>query len=156
MTRGQEESFSQDRLGNVNRDIDPVRGQDGMEDERGFTVIEGGDTDEPVIIMEIPDGASGFHLDSIHAYNDDSADGTVQVWSATLTNMGTVDELTEKSIRYVVPQDEDRQISYVGKEFDEEAVVVQSSFEGDIALGGFMDHKEEQEPAAEQREAPGA
>lgn len=162
MTREQNENFSQDRLGNVNRELDDVRGQDGMDatttdgNPNGILEVTTGDDDgaTDLIIMEIPDGASGFNLDEIHAFNSSSAEANFSIFTATLNDDGTIDTTTRRSVPYNVAASTGRTISYVGKEFGDDAIVVQSNFTGHIGLGGYMDRPEELEPASEQTVAP--
>lgn len=155
MTRSQEEQFTQDRLGNVNRELDAIRALTGMEDGSGLETIAAGDTGTDVILMEIPEDASGFHLNELHAYNESTSDSTFQIFSATLDDTGAVDTTTARSVRLNVGAEVGRTISYSGKEFGEDAVVVVSQFAGDIAIGGYMDRPEELEPSTEQTSTPG-
>lgn len=155
MTRNQEEQFTQDRLGNVNRNLDPIRAIDGMEEGRGLTEVLVGEEDTPLVLLEIPSGASGFHIEEVHGHNSSDGDGTFTLWSATLDDAGEIDQLTKRSVPFNVGGGVTRTIPYSGKEFGEDAVVIQSGFEGEIAVGGYMDHREEHEPSTEQRQAPG-
>lgn len=155
MTREQKENFAQDRLGNVNRELDPVRSISGMEEGDGLVAIAAGDVGSQVVMMEIPDDAAGFSLMEIHAYNSTTSAGTFQLHSATLDDTGTITSTTRRSVPFNVGSEVGRTISYSGKEFSEDAVVVVSQFEGEVGIGGNMDRPEELEPATEQTSGPG-
>lgn len=161
MTRPQRETFSQDRLGNVNRELDLIRGLDGMdasEDEdgipRGLVEIEEENTDEYTLLMAIPEDASGFHLEEIHLHNSEAEGGSAYLASVTLDAEGDVDETTIRSTPLNVSGENTRTVSYSGREFSEDAIAVNAAFEGYVAIGGYMSRLEELEPAIEQEETP--
>lgn len=164
MGRTENETFKQDRQGNVRRDIDEVRGLDGMEevdgdgDPNGIVEIVTGDDDgaTDVILFHIPDDASGFHLEEVHAHNGSADPGTFTVYTATLNDDGTVNTTTRRSVPLDVDAGATRTISYSGREFEDDAIVVNSNFTGFIGTGGYTDKPEEIEPASEQTEAPGS
>lgn len=160
MSRNETENFSQDRLGNSNRELDSIRGQDGMEEDAntpsGLIEVTTGDDDgaTDLTVLELPDDAEGFHLEELHAHNGTGAAENFSVFSATLADDGTVDTTTRRSVPMNVAAGVTRTISYSGKEFNEDAIVVTSNFTGYIGVGGYMDIPEYRGSAYEQTEAP--
>lgn len=160
MSRNENENFSQDRLGNSNRELDSIRGQDGMDaggdSPSGLLEVTTGDDDgaTDLVVLELPDDAEGFHLDELHAHNNTGGPETFSVFSATLNDDGTVDTTTRRSVPMNVAAGVARTISYSGKEFNEDAIVVTSNFTGHIGVGGYMDIPEYRGSAYEQTQAP--
>lgn len=161
MARDQREVFSQDRLGNVNREFDDIRGIDGMSEEedhnghpKGLVDVGGLGHEEPVICMAIPEDSNGFHLEEAHLYNGDAADGTFKLHQVTLDEDGVVTGVYARSTMITVSEGVTRTISYSGKEFEGDAIAVTADVEGEAAVGGYVDHKESDEPATEMRHSP--
>lgn len=158
-SREQREQFEQDRLGNVRRRLDEIRGQtgnhaetDSNSDPQGLENIAGGETGSDQILMRIPDTARAFHLTRIHAHNSGSSEDTFVIKEATLTSGGAVDTSTDRTVPINVAASKTRFIDYGGEEFDQnnvDAIVVNSNFAGDIGIEGYMDRPEEEEPNTE-------
>lgn len=154
MGRERTEDFKQDRVGTVVRELDPYRASDGMSEDNGKAAVAGAGEGSPVVVHEIPDDARGVVLDEMHAYNSTGSVGTFRVWSGTYVDptadSPTIDTVTERSVPYSVGSAATRTIPYVGRGFEEDFIAVTASFTGEIALGVFNDHREYEEPNAEQ------
>jgi len=144
------EQYQQDSLGNINREIDDVRGQAGMEEGSGLTTIETADVDSEVVLMELPDDAQAAYVYQIDAYNALATAGTFTLSEVTLDSGGNITSSTQRTIRESVGSETSRTISYTGGSFDADAIAVTSSFEGDIGVGVYLDSREEYEPDFEQ------
>lgn len=148
------ENYPQDRLGNTNRELDQLRSQEGMagadDDDEGIVTIAAGDVDSDVIVYELPTHADQVILDLVHAHNSTDASGTFQLFSATLDSGGSVNATTRRSVPVNVSDGVTRTIGYEGIPFSEDAIVVNSGFEGDIGIAVLSDHDQSSEPASEQ------
>lgn len=144
------EQYQQDSLGNVNREIDDVRGQAGMEEDNGLITIESGDVDTETVIMEIPDDVQDVYIYQIDAYNAGAESSTFTLSEVTLDDDDDITSSTQRTIRESVGSETSRTISYTGGSFDADAIAVTSSFEGDIGIGVYLDSREEHEPDFEQ------
>lgn len=168
MTREQREPFTQDRLGNVNRKIDPIRGLTGMEEEDGLVEIEEGEEGEPMPLMQLPTDSDGFYLEEVHAFNAGEDNGHFKLVLMDVDEDGESVIIEDRSTRMSVASGVTRSFSYTGKEFsslgeydydehpqmDGAIIAVESQFPGDIGIGGYMDRKESVEPESEQLETP--
>jgi hypothetical protein len=161
MTRDQIENFQQDRQGNVEREIDPVRGQDGMDastndngNPQGLLNIAAGDTGTDQILYELPDDADSVHIEEMHLHNSSSSDGSMTILEATLADDGTIDSTTERTVPFNVGTGVSRTIPYTGREISGDAIAVNSDSEGWVGVGIYTDKPEEYEPNAEQTASP--
>ena len=148
------EEYQQDRYGNSNRKLDQLRGQEGMSganaDNDGILDLAAGDVDTDQIVYEIPDHTDEALLDLIQAHNDSGAAGTFRILEATLDSDGNITGTTRRSVLINVADGATRVIGYEGDPFTEDAIVVNSSFEGEFGIAVLSDHKEYNEPATEQ------
>jgi len=148
------ENYQQDRLGNTNRELDQLRSQDGMEgadaDDDGIIEVTAGDTGNNLVVYEIPDGVSQVILDLIHAHNNSGGSGTFRILEATLDNNGNIGTTTRRSVLVNVADGATRALGYEGKPFQEDAIVVNSSFSGEFGFAVLADSKQEDEPNVEQ------
>lgn len=144
------EQYQQDSLGNVNREIDDVRGQAGMDEDNGLATIGTADVDTEVVLMELPDDAQAAYVYQIDAYNALGTAGTFTLSEVTLDSSGNIASSTKRTIRESVGSETSRTISYTGGSFNGDAIAVTSSFEGDIGVGVYLDSREEHEPDFEQ------
>jgi len=147
MSRSHEEQFEQDRHGNVNRKLDRIRAQDGMDADGNGGIVEvvTADVGTDLVLYELPDSVDAVTATEVHAYNGDAADGTFSLYSAELDAGGAITSTTRRSVPIEVVQSATRIHSYKGKEFSADAIVVNSSFEGFIGVGVVADNKEETE-----------
>lgn len=163
MTGDRIETFSQDRLGNVNRDLDVIRGLSGMDNSldendnpQGLVEIEAGDVGEDLVLLPIPEDARGFYINETHAHNSTGDEEAFWLGEAELDDNGDIDgPVTMRTVPYNVDAETSRTIPHSGKELSGDAVVVNADFEGYVAVGGYMDRREYDEPASEQTSAPG-
>jgi len=152
MSRDQSEEYAQDSNGDVNRIIDDVRGQEGnVEDEGGLVEIEEEDVDEPVVLMEIPDDVRGAYVYQLDGHNSTEEEGAFHLYDVELDDDGNITETTMRSVPYTISDESTRTISYTGSPFTGDGIAVRSSFEGYIGSGVYLDTREEDEPATEQR-----
>lgn len=158
MTREQIESYEQDRLGNARRALDTIRAQDGMAgadaDNSGIMDIPTGDTGTNQIVYELPDDADSVYLDLVHAHNDSGGPGTFRILEATLDDNGNITGTTRRSVLINVADTATRSIGYEGVEFTEDAIVINSGFQGEFGVAVLADNKEYTEPNSEQTQAP--
>lgn len=152
-TRDQQENFSQDRQGNVNREIDTLRGQGGMESGDGIAEIAEGDQGTPIVAMEIPDDARSAMLSEVHVHNNSTGPGVYEVYSVTLDSGGAVTR-TRRTVPVNVSAGNTRIFSYTGKEFTGEAIAVMGDSTGFVGLGVYVDRPEEIEPDSTITESP--
>lgn len=145
------EKYAQDHLGNVNREIDDVRGQSGMDEQSGLTEIEEGEEGTPKVVMEVPYDVQNAYIYQIDAYNASEQDSHFRLHEAELDNQGNIIHTSRRSVRHTVAEETSRTISYTGDGFSSDAIVVTSEFEGDIGVGVYLDSREEHEPTTEQR-----
>lgn len=147
MARSQEEQYEQDRHGNVNRKLDRLRAQDGMDADGngGLLEVAAGDVDTDLVLYELPESVDGVIATEVHAHNGGDSDGTFSLYSAELDGDGNITSTTRRSVPIEVVLSATRIHSYEGKEFDADAIVVNSSFEGHIGVGVVVDNKEETE-----------
>lgn len=148
------ENYEQDRYGNVNRELDQLRGQQGMAgadgDNDGIMDIPAADTGTNQIVYEIPDHTDEAILDLIHAHNDSGGAGTFRILEATLDSGGNITSTTRRSVLINVADGATRAIGYEGDPFTEDAIVINSGFEGEFGLAILSDHKEYTETNEEQ------
>jgi len=146
VTRKENINYLQDRDGNERKELDQLRGQAGMAgadgDDNGIQTIQAGDVDSDVIVYEVPDSVHEVILDLVHAHNSSGSPGTFRVKSATLDDNGNIDTTTRRSVLINVAAGVTRVTGYEGESFTEDAIVVESGFEGEIGLAVLNDHKE--------------
>lgn len=153
-TRDQQENFAQDRQGNVNRELDTIRAQGGMELDDGLVEIQGGQSDTPLVAMEIPDDARSVSLSEVHIHNNSPGPGVYTILSATLDSGGSIVGTTERTVPVNVSSGSTRIFSYTGKEFNEDAIAVVGDTTGWVGLGVYVDRPEEIEPDSTITESP--
>lgn len=147
--RKEHEKYAQDRLGNVRRELDEVRALGGMYEGNGIVDVEEEDTEEELVIFELPEGAEGVYIEELHAHNSGTEQGSFQLHSATMDDEGEIEEVVARSVPIVVSGEITRTVSYTGREFSKDAIVVTSEFEGSVGVGGYVDMPEYVEPASE-------
>lgn len=148
--REQEEKFQQDRLGNVRRELDPIRGQDGKELNRGGLVeVADGEQNTMHVILEIDDEMGAVNVEELTAHNASTAAGTYQLYSATLNDDGTINTTSARSVGIAVGGGVTRPMGYTGRPFNQDAIVVEPTFFGEIGIGFYPHNPEEVEPASE-------
>lgn len=152
MPRDEEVPYEQDRFGNERRKLDQLRAQEGMygtsDDNEGIVSIADDDVDTELVVYEIPEHADETILDLIHAYNS-SDDGTFTLYEATLDSDGDITDTTQRSVPLNVAADATRTVGYEGVSFTEDAIAVNSEFEGEIGVAVLSDHKEYSEADSE-------
>lgn len=179
MSREQVETFSQDRSGNVNRDIDPIRGQGGMLGQqvnselgmtaRGLTEIASPDTGVYQDLMVLFPDAGRFNVEEIHIFNSGDSEGTYTLYEAISKGMAggqTEPQYTEqRSVPINVPAGSTKVVSYTGKEFGDiqgdrgtntdpynfPLIQVMASEPGFVGIGGYVRAEEEVEPTSEKK-----
>lgn len=143
------ESYAQDNLGNVNRELDDVRANEGMaggdSDNNGIDQIPGGDTGTDVIVYSLPTHAEEVYVEEIHIYNTSGGPGNVQLYSATLDSNGNVDTTTRRSVPYHVADGDTETYGYSGDSFDQDAIVVNASVAVTVGVSVVVDHPESRE-----------
>lgn len=148
------ENYKQDRYGNVERELDELRGQDGMSgadaDDDGIVDIAPGDTGSNIVVYELPQHTDEAILDLIHAHNNSGAAGTFRILEATLDAGGNITGTTRRSVLINVADGATRALGYEGEPFTEDAIVVNSGFEGEFGFAVLSDHKEYNEENTEQ------
>lgn len=153
--RNRVENYQQDRLGNVNRELDELRAQEGMvgtdDDNMGIQTIGSADTGSNLLVFSKPTHADRVILDLIHAHNSGDAAGTFQIFDAVLDGNGAISSTTRRSVPINVANGSTRSIGYEGKPF-ENAIAINSGFEGEIGLAVISDHDQSSEPNIEQTE----
>lgn len=151
MTREQEVQYEQDRLGNENRKLDTLRAQEGMageNDETGIVNIGSASTGTDVIAYSLPTHVDEAIVTELHAYNSTGTGGTYSLFELDLDGNGSVVSSTRRSVPIEVVSEATRINSYEGLPFDK-AIGVNADFEGFVGVGLIADHKEYNEPQAE-------
>lgn len=156
--KDQYERFAQDRLGNVERELDEVRAQDGMNDDNGRVVLAGGDTGDAITVYDIPDDAYAAHLQTLHVYNSTGSDAEVKLYEqadTSVTNTGDSGNIL-RSVTMPVNDGEFFELEYEGEEFDVDGIAIESDQGGDLeaAVSVLLDTKEYEESASEQTATP--
>lgn len=153
MVREEQVQYQQDRQGNERRKLDQLRGQAGMSgangDDNGIVTIAAADTGSDAVAYSIPNSVDETILDLIHAHNSGDAAGTFRIKSATLNEDGSIDTTSRRSVLINVAGGVTRAIGYEGDPFTDDAIVVESTFEGEIGVAVLSDHKEYIEPSSE-------
>lgn len=153
MTRREIETYTQDRQGNVRRELDERRAREGGVDgdNDGYIDIAGGDTGTDLVAYELPDHADQVHLEQVMTRADDgTGGGTVTILSATLTDDGAVDTTTQRGVPLDMAAAATDAHEIVTAPFTEDAIVVNASVASEVSLGVIADHFEESEPATEE------
>lgn len=145
--------YEQDRFGNERKKLDQLRAQEGMRgadaDNEGIEDIAAGDTGTDVVVYTLPDHADQVMLDLIHAHNNSGAAGTFRVLEATLDSNGNITNTTRRSVLINVADAATRTIGYEGEPFTQDAIVVNSGFEGEFGFAVIADHPEHFEADSE-------
>lgn len=134
MPRDEQVEYGKDHLGNEVPSFEETLSLDGMEVDDGLVQVQGGDTGTDLVAIEIPDDVQGLHVVAIHAYNGSGGDGTFHLKTSDLDNNGDPTNTTRRSIPIPVVDGSARFVGFDGKQFDDEAVVINSEFSGWIGL----------------------
>lgn len=174
MARDQEEHYVQDRKGDVNREIDPVRGQGGMDlgpEIDGDRYPQGLINYDPSLGREplyiIPPDVSTVSVSEIHIHNSGDSAGIYSLFEGAYDyTMTELDNLTyRRSVPIKVEPGKTRMMSYTGIEFGQVknqrsstnangygVIMVDGNSEATVGVGVYNHSPEEKEPASEQAE----
>lgn len=149
MTREGEEQYEQDRLGNVNRKLDPLRAQEGMvgeDSEEGIAEITSADTGSLQILYSFPTHVDQAIVTELHGTNTAATGGFYSLYELDLDGSGNIVGSTRRSVPIEIVSQATRINSYEGKPF-EKAIGVESGFAGYVGVGMVVDHEESSEPS---------
>lgn len=152
MSRTSQEPYKQDRLGNVNREIDTVRGQDGMSaagEANGLievTDYADGSAEDNVThaVFTVDEDIHRVYLTEFHIFNQGNEEGTITIYEDT--DAGTV----QRSLPVTVAAGAQETVNYSGREFTGD-IMVQTTVDGMYGAAVITDHPEYIEPASEQQ-----
>jgi len=147
MAKQEELQYESDRFGNENRKIDRLRAQEGMDDsgDEGIVQITTANTGSVVLIQSKPSRATEMRLDFIHAFNSNPSSGDVfSIFEAQLDGNNSITSSTRRRVPLQVGSGQTQQYDYKGDPF-ENAIAVESDFEGRIGVAYFSDHRKSDE-----------
>lgn len=148
MTRKEEEQYVQDRQGNSERELGEYVSRDG-----DVLDVASGDTGNDLILYDFPDDAQEVHLTQIRYVDISGSAASFELKTATLDSNGNVDTATKQTIDFQVSASSDRVIEWEGEPFTDDAIVVNTDSESEVAVGVRVVHKEYHESASEQTTA---
>lgn len=155
MSRDKTEEYQQDRLGNVRRKIDELRakeGNNGLDSDNGLVNVGSADTGSVNLLYSAPTHASQVIVDQLSAFNSvGSGDNTFTLYEVELDGSNSITSSTQRSVPINVSSGSTSFTDYHGEPFSA-SIGVSSEFQGQIGVGVFSDHHEEEEPASEQTE----
>lgn len=156
MVRRESESYKQDHLGNVRRELDDYRAREGgvAGGTDGHVDVTADDTDTDLVAYELPDHANQVILEQVMTRADDgTGGGTVTVYSATLADDGTIDTTTQRGVPLDMAAAGTDAHDIVTAPFSDDAIVINASVASEVSLGVLSDHFEESEPASEETQS---
>lgn len=150
--RESHEQYAQDYTGDVTREVDEILGLAGADERNGLHTTEA--AGETEVVMEIPESANGVFVDKLQAFSSTAAELTVK--EAELDDDGVIVGEWDRSVTFDLAGGETLDVDYSGGIFDSDAVAVETSEAGvEVSVGVYVDHREYDEPASTQFEAPG-
>lgn len=158
MSRSEEVQFEQDRLGNENRKLDPLRALGGQVDGgEGVRIIASNETGTDLIVYSETTDVDEAILLSIVAHNSaPSGNNTFHVVTGDVdaNNAGQLSNTTRRSVDYDVAGSMfTKRFEYNGKPFAK-SIGVSAEFAGQVAVGVVEDRKEEVESDTEDTSTP--
>lgn len=145
MSRHREESYTLDRVGNLSREVDDVKGQDGMSEDNGLVTITGGDTGSPVVVKELAVDARAENIIKVEAVETSGGAGSITIHSATTDSGGSITDTTDRSVTIPLDANGYLDYDYKGKEFSEDAIAVTSATTAEIGVATIVDNREDVE-----------
>lgn len=153
MARDKQEQYEQDRLGNVYRKLDTLRGARGQVEEsptEGLLVIASGDTDSDLALFSQPTDAEQLIVTEVWGFNSGpSGNNSFHLIEGEPDGAGALTNTTRRSVDIVVDSAATRREEYSGESFTD-AIGVNSEFAGQVAVGIIEDHRESSEQDVEQ------
>lgn len=151
--RKENELFKQDDLGNVQRELDPVRASVGSsaggDDPAGY-VTASADTYDAV--YEIPMDAREFYLELVKVANATGADEDLVIHEGDRDGSGGFENVVQRSVTHTIGDGTSETIEYRGEAFTSDVVLVESADGVEVAVGGYLNTPEEYEPQSEETE----
>lgn len=157
MPREEKEEYSQDRHGNVRRNLDEFRAREGnvgSDDDTGIAAITSADTGTDQLLYSLPTHVDRAIVTEVWGFNSlGSGDNTFSILSADLDGSNSITSSTRRSVPIVVDSGNTRREAFTGEPF-EKAIAVNAEFEGHVGIGLVVDHEEYSEPDTEDTSTP--
>lgn len=150
MGRDEEVEFQQDRLGNERKKLDELRAVEGNvgsdSDDQGLVTVGSADTGSDVLLYSLPGHADRVILSKVQAYNSD-VDDTLTVKEVMLDSNGNIDSdsTTQRSVPLFFPANDTNSYDYEGQPITDDAIAVNSEFEGQVGASVVVDIEEASE-----------
>jgi hypothetical protein len=146
MPRDENTQYEQDRLGNENRKLDTLRGQEGQQTgDSGLTEIGSADTDSVNTLYTLPDHADRVFVTRAYGFNSvASGNNTFTLFDVELDSDGNITSSNRRSVPLTVGSASTDHYEYEGRAFEND-IGVESEFEGWVGIGLVVDHDEESE-----------